>query len=300
VRVDAIVTEGLSKMYGKRQGLASLDMTVQVGEIYGFLGPNGAGKTTAIRIMLDVIRATSGRVRVLGLDPRADTVAVRRLVGYLPGDFVVDGRQTGRQLLDHLAALRGGVPRRRIEDLAGRLGLDLSILIKALSKGNRQKLGLVQSFMHRPDLLILDEPTAGLDPLVQREFQQMAREAIAEGQTVFMSSHVLSEVEAMVDRVGVIRDGRLVAVDRVEDLRQRSVRRIQVQFDAPVEPGDFSGVSGVEDLVIEGTTLSCTLAGRADGFVKALATHPVTSILSEEPDLDEIFLQLYSNGRSDR
>jgi ABC-2 type transport system ATP-binding protein len=300
VRVDAIVTEGLSKMYGKRQGLASLDMTVQVGEIYGFLGPNGAGKTTAIRIMLDVIRATSGRVQVLGLDPRADTVAVRRLVGYLPGDFVVDGRQTGRQLLDHLAALRGGVPRRRIEDLAGRLGLDLSILIKALSKGNRQKLGLVQSFMHRPDLLILDEPTAGLDPLVQREFQQMAREAIAEGQTVFMSSHVLSEVEAMVDRVGVIRDGRLVAVDRVEDLRQRSVRRIQVQFDAPVEPGDFSGVSGVEDLVIEGTTLSCTLAGRADGFVKALATHPVTSILSEEPDLDEIFLQLYSNGRSDR
>ncbi|HEY5651032.1 MAG TPA: ABC transporter ATP-binding protein [Acidimicrobiia bacterium] len=298
--MDAIVTEGLSKMYGKRQGLASLDMTVQVGEIYGFLGPNGAGKTTAIRIMLDVIRATSGRVRVLGLDPRADTVAVRRLVGYLPGDFVVDGRQTGRQLLDHLAALRGGVPRRRIEDLAGRLGLDLSILIKALSKGNRQKLGLVQSFMHRPDLLILDEPTAGLDPLVQREFQQMAREAIAEGQTVFMSSHVLSEVEAMVDRVGVIRDGRLVAVDRVEDLRQRSVRRIQVQFDAPVEPGDFSGVSGVEDLVIEGTTLSCTLAGRADGFVKALATHPVTSILSEEPDLDEIFLQLYSNGRSDR
>lgn len=298
--MDAIVTEGLSKMYGKRQGLASLDMTVQVGEIYGFLGPNGAGKTTAIRIMLDVIRATSGRVQVLGLDPRADTVAVRRLVGYLPGDFVVDGRQTGRQLLDHLAALRGGVPRRRIEDLAGRLGLDLSILIKALSKGNRQKLGLVQSFMHRPDLLILDEPTAGLDPLVQREFQQMAREAIAEGQTVFMSSHVLSEVEAMVDRVGVIRDGRLVAVDRVEDLRQRSVRRIQVQFDAPVEPGDFSGVSGVEDLVIEGTTLSCTLAGRADGFVKALATHPVTSILSEEPDLDEIFLQLYSNGRSDR
>ncbi len=298
--MDAIVTEGLSKMYGKRQGLASLDMTVQVGEIYGFLGPNGAGKTTAIRIMLDVIRATSGRVRVLGLDPRADTVAVRRLVGYLPGDFVVDGRQTGRQLLDHLAALRGGVPRRRIEDLAERLGLDLSILIKALSKGNRQKLGLVQSFMHRPDLLILDEPTAGLDPLVQREFQQMAREAIAEGQTVFMSSHVLSEVEAMVDRVGVIRDGRLVAVDRVEDLRQRSVRRIQVQFDAPVEPGDFSGVSGVEDLVIEGTTLSCTLAGRADGFVKALATHPVTSILSEEPDLDEIFLQLYSNGRSDR
>jgi len=294
----AIMTEGLSKWYGKRQGLASLDMTVETGEIYGFLGPNGAGKTTTIRILLDVIRASSGHVEVLGLDPRNDSVAVRRKVGYLPGDFVVDGRQTGRQLLDHLAALRGGVARDRIEGLAERLGLDLSLPIKSLSKGNRQKLGLVQSFMHEPELLILDEPTSGLDPLVQREFQQMAGEAIAKGQTVFMSSHVLSEVQAIVDRVGIIRGGRMVAVDRVEDLRQRAVRRIVVQFDEPIVPDGFSMLAGVADLSIVGSTLTCTLAGRADDFVKALARHPVASILSEEPDLDDIFFEYYAGDRA--
>jgi ABC-2 type transport system ATP-binding protein len=295
---SAITTEGLSKTYGKRQGLASLDMTVETGEIYGFLGPNGAGKTTTIRILLDVIRATAGRAEVLGLDPRSNSVAVRRKVGYLPGDFVVDGRQTGRQLLDHLSALRGGVPRERIDGLAERLGLDLSILIKSLSKGNRQKLGLVQSFMHEPELLILDEPTSGLDPLVQREFQQMAREAIAEGRTVFMSSHVLSEVQEIVDRVGIIRDGRMVAVDRVEELRQRAVRHIVVQFDGPIEPDGFSRLDGVADLAIDGSTLSCTLAGRADDFVKALARYPVASILSEEPDLDDIFFEYYAGERT--
>ena len=290
----AITTEGLSKMYGKRQGLADLDMTVETGEIYGFLGPNGAGKTTTIRILLDVIRATTGRAEVLGLDPRANSVAVRRKVGYLPGDFVVDGRQTGRQLLDHLSALRGGVPRERIDGLAERLGLDLSILIKSLSKGNRQKLGLVQSFMHEPELLILDEPTSGLDPLVQREFQHMAREAIGGGQTVFMSSHVLSEVQAIVDRVGIIREGRMVAVERVEELRQRAVRRILVQFDEPITADGFSTLDGIADLAIDGSTLTCTLAGRADDFVKALARYPVTSILSEEPDLDDIFFEYYA------
>ena len=294
----AITTEGLSKMYGRRQGLAGLDMTVETGEIYGFLGPNGAGKTTTIRILLDVIRATTGHAEVLGLDPAANSVAVRRKVGYLPGDFVVDGRQTGRRLLDHLSALRGGVAKERIDGLAERLGLDLSLPIKSLSKGNRQKLGLVQSFMHEPELLILDEPTAGLDPLVQREFQQMAREAIAGGQTVFMSSHVLSEVQAIVDRVGIIRDGRMVAVDRVEDLRQRAVRRILVQFDEPITPDGFSTLDGIADLSIDGSTLTCTLAGRADDFVKALARHPVASILSEEPDLDDIFFEYYAGERS--
>jgi ABC-2 type transport system ATP-binding protein len=289
----AITTEGLSKMYGKRQGLASLDMVVGTGEIYGFLGPNGAGKTTTIRILLDVIRATTGRAEVLGLDPSVNSVAVRRKVGYLPGDFVVDGRQTGRRLLEHLSALRGGVPKGRIDGLAERLGLDLSVLIKSLSKGNRQKLGLVQSFMHEPELLILDEPTSGLDPLVQREFQAMAREAIARGQTVFMSSHVLSEVQAIVDRVGIIRDGRMVAVDRVEELRQRAVRRILVQFDETITPDGFSSLDGIADLSIDGNTLTCTLAGRADDFVKALARYPVASILSEEPDLDDIFFQYY-------
>ena len=273
-------------------------MTVDTGEIYGFLGPNGAGKTTTIRILLDVIRATSGRAEVLGLDPTTNSVAIRRKVGYLPGDFVVDGRQTGRQLLDHLSGLRGGVPRDRIDALAERLGLDLTVLIKSLSKGNRQKLGLVQSFMHEPELLILDEPTSGLDPLVQREFQLMAREAIAAGQTVFMSSHVLSEVQAIVDRVGIIREGRMVAVDRVEELRQRAVRRILVQFDQPINPDGFSTLDGIADLSFDGNTLTCTLAGRADGFIKTLARYPVASILSEEPDLDDIFFEYYAGEPS--
>lgn len=289
-----IETEHLVKNYGKSRGLAGLDMTVEAGEVYGFLGPNGAGKSTAIRLMLDVIRPTSGHATVLGLDPRKNGVELRKRIGYLPGDFLVNTRQTGRQLLDHLMALRGGSGEPEATNLAERLELDLTRPIRSLSKGNRQKLGLVQAFMHQPELLILDEPTSGLDPLIQREFHDMVSISKAAGQTIFMSSHVLSEVEAIVERVGIIREGRMVAVERVESLRERSVRKIEVVFDQPVAASDFQHLSAVSDLWVEDATLRCRLAGSADEFIKALAHHPVVSILSEEPDLEEVFFDFYT------
>ena len=204
---EAIITAGLTKTYGPTLALDTLDLVVDRGEIFGFLGPNGAGKTTTIRLLLDIIRPDSGSASVLGLDPRSRGVELRSLTGYLPGDFVVDGRQTPRQLLTYLGNLRGGVAAARFEALADRLGLDLGTRIGNLSKGNRQKVGVIQAFMHDPQLLFLDEPTAGLDPFVAREVLAMATEARDEGQTVFMSSHILSEVQQVADRAGIIRQG---------------------------------------------------------------------------------------------
>jgi ABC-2 type transport system ATP-binding protein len=288
-----ILTEGLVKRYGRNRGLSGLDLEVRRGEVYGFLGPNGAGKTTTIRLLLDLIRPTEGRVSVLGGDPRGDGVALRRRVGYLAGDFVVDGRQTGWELLSFLGNLRGGVPRARIEELVGRLDLDPSRKIKTLSRGNRQKLGVVQAFMHAPELLVLDEPTSGLDPFLQQEFVDMVREARRAGQTTFMSSHVMSEVQQTADRVGIIREGRLVTVERVETLRERAVRKVEIHFDAPVAAEEFAALPGVGDLRMDGTVLRCRLAGRADPLVKVAARHTVVDLLSEEPDLEELFFDYY-------
>ncbi|ROO61593.1 ABC-2 type transport system ATP-binding protein [Micromonospora sp. Llam0] len=295
----AIRTEQLIKTYGRNRGLTGLDLQVETAEVYGFLGPNGAGKSTTIRLLLDLIRPTSGTVRVLGLDPRADGIPLRRRIGYLAGDFIVDGRQTGHELLTYLGNLRGGVPKARITELADRLDLDLGRRIKGLSKGNRQKVGVVQAFMHSPELLILDEPTSGLDPFLQQEFVAMVREAKAAGQTVFMSSHVMSEVQQTADRVGIIRDGRLVTVERVEDLRERAVRRIEIVFDAPVPADEFATVPGLSDVVVHDTRLSCRLDGRADPLIKAASRHTVVSFLAEEPDLEDLFFTYYERTETD-
>ena len=292
----AILTEGLVKRYGRNRGLAGLDLEVRPGEVYGFLGPNGAGKTTTIRLLLDLIRPTEGRATMLGLDPRRDGVALRRRLGYLPGDFIVDGRQTGRELLTFLGNLRGGVPRARVDELAGRLGLDLGRRIKALSRGNRQKLGVVQAFMHEPELLVLDEPTSGLDPFLQQEFVAMVREASHAGRTVFMSSHVMSEVQQTAHRVGIVREGRLVTVERVETLPERAVREVEIHFDAPAPAAEFAALPGVSDLRVDGAVLRCRLAGRADALVKAASRHTVVDLLSEEPDLEELFFDYYRDG----
>ena len=290
---DVIRTERLAKVYGRRRGLDGLDLDVREGEIYGFLGPNGAGKTTTIRILMDLIRPSSGTAAILGQDPRDGGPALRRRLGYLAGDFVVDGGQSSRELLTHLAHLRGGVAQQRIEQLADRLDLDLSVRIRSLSKGNRQKVGLVQALMHEPELLILDEPTSGLDPMLQQIFLGLAREAKAGGQTVFMSTHVLSEAQQTVDRVGIIRDGRMVAVESVEALRRRAVRRVEIRFDEPVRPDAFIGLENVLDVATDGPVLRCRLAGRADALVKAAARYPVDSIVIEEPDLEELFFTYY-------
>jgi ABC-2 type transport system ATP-binding protein len=290
---EMIRTVGLTKYYGRHRGLAGLDLEVRKGEIYGFLGPNGAGKTTTIRILMDLIRPTGGQATVLGAAPRAGGTALRRRVGYLPGDFVVSGGQPAGELLTYLGHLRGGVEAARIRALAERFDLDLKVRIGSLSKGNRQKIAVVQAFMHEPELLILDEPTIGLDPIMQQRFLELAAEARRAGQTIFMSSHILSEVQQCADRVGILRDGKLIAVETVEDLRRRAVRRVEVSFDAPVHRGAFGKLPDVSDIQVEGNVLRCRLTGRADPLVKALARFGVATLTVEEPDLEEVFFVYY-------
>jgi ABC-2 type transport system ATP-binding protein len=293
----AVRTENLIKLYGRHQALAGLDLEVRPGEVFGFLGPNGAGKTTTIRLLLDLLRPTRGRVRVLGSDPRTGGARLRRRLGYLPGELRLEGRQTAGELLAFLANLRGGVDPGRIRQLAERLELDLSRPIRELSKGNRQKVGLVQAFMGDVELLLLDEPSSGLDPLLQQEFMAMVREARAQGRTVFLSSHVLAEVEHVADRVGILRAGRLVATEAIEVLRRRAVRRVEIRFDHPVPAAAFQHLAGVRQVATDGEVLRCVVEGRADALVKAAAQFPVVSLLSHEPDLEEIFLTYYDAER---
>jgi ABC-2 type transport system ATP-binding protein len=297
----AIEAEDLVKRYGRgttaKTALTGLGLTVNQGEVFGFLGPNGAGKTTTIRLMLDLIRPTSGRLRVLGTDPRS-AVAARARIGYLAGDFIVDGRQTARELLTYLGDLRGGVPMTRIAALADRLDLDLSRRIGALSKGNRQKVGLVQAFMHEPDLLVLDEPTSGLDPFLQQRFVDLVREANANGQTVFMSSHVMSEVQQTCHRVGIIRDGALVTVADIEDLRARAQRKVTITFADVVDQTEFEALPDLRNVIVSpvptgGSVLHATLSGSPNGLLSAAARHDVTDLLAEEPELEELFFTFY-------
>ncbi|MGW5669833.1 ABC transporter ATP-binding protein [Micromonospora sp. NPDC003776] len=289
----------LTKTYGSRRGLTGLTLDVRPGEVFGYLGHNGAGKSTTIRLLLNLIRPTSGSARVLGLDPGADPIALHRRIGYLAGDFVVDGRQRAGECLTFLGNLRGGVPTARIVELADRLDLDLTARIRSLSKGNRQKVGLLQAFMHRPELLILDEPTSGLDPLVQQTFLELVAEARRDGRTVFMSSHIMSEVEAVADRVAIIREGRLVALDTVADLRSRSQLRVRLTFAEPVGAAEFTGLPGVRDLAVRGSVLDCRLEGTPDALIKAAARHPVVGLRADTQDLEELFHDYYT-GHTER
>ncbi|MEY9213548.1 ABC transporter ATP-binding protein [Thermobifida halotolerans] len=292
---SVIATRGLTKSYGKHQALFGLDLRVRAGEVFGFLGPNGAGKSTTIRILLDLIRRSGGEARVLGLDPRTDGVRIRRRVGYLPGELTFTSRRPARELLGYLGDLRGGVPRERIGELAERLGLDLSHPIRGLSKGNKQKVGLIQAFMHRPELLILDEPTSGLDPLLQREFLEMVREVRDDGRTVFMSSHVLSEVQDVADRAAIIRQGRLVATEDMDALRQRAARQVRLRFAEPVDAAEFADLDNVRDLTVDGATVRCVVEGSPDALVKQAARHTVLEFDSAEPDLEDLFFAYYTD-----
>jgi ABC-2 type transport system ATP-binding protein len=296
----AVEADGLTKYYGTRRGLVDLTLSVPAGEVFGYLGPNGAGKTTTIRLLLDFIRPTRGGVRVLGVPPRgAAGVAARRRVGYLPGELSFDGRDRAADLLRFLADARGGVAWRRVTELADRFELDLRRRLPELSRGNKQKVGLVQAFMHEPELLVLDEPTAGLDPLMQQEFLDLVRESRAAGQTVFMSSHVLAEVQHVADRVGIVRAGTLVTVERVESLGKRAKRHVEIHFDGSVPAEDFAGLPGVHDLKVDGAILRCTVDGMLDPLVKAAARHTVADLISTEPDLEETFLSYYYPSESD-
>lgn len=295
---DTVISiRNLSKSYGKVQALRQLNLSVMGGQIFGYLGPNGAGKTTTIRCLLDLIRPQQGEMRLLGLDPQRDAVGVRALCGYLPGELSVDDNLTAKEVLRYFASLRPGkVDWKYTEQLAGRLDLDLSRQVKNLSKGNRQKVGLLQALMHRPPVLLLDEPTTGLDPLMQQVVLQLMVEACQAGATVFFSSHILSEVQAIAHRVGIIRAGSLVEVANVEDLLRRSLRRLTLRFREPVDPAALLSVQGVS-LVAQPSAESLRLevAGEMDDLVKALAGYPLQDLETERPSLEEVFLAYYNH-----
>ena len=293
----AIVTEGLTKHYGDVRALENLDLTIGQGEIFGFLGPNGAGKTTTMRTILDLIRPTAGTARIMGLDSHEDAVEIRKHIGYVPGDLALYKRLTGRELLQYFANLRGGVDWTYVEELAERLTSDLGRKIGEYSSGNRQKVGLIQAFMNKPSVLILDEPSTGLDPLVQQEFQAMLREVTAEGRTVFLSSHTLSEVERVADRVAIIREGQLVVVDTMEALKDKAIRTVTFHFAAPIAASVFSGVPGVREIQVAGSAATVSFEGAMSGLLRAATDHDVVNLTHSEADLEEIFLAYYRNGR---
>ena len=289
----AIATSGLTKDFGSGRGLFGLDLEVRQGEVFGFLGPNGAGKSTTMRLLLDLIRPTAGSARVLGLDAVADSLTIRRRVGFLPGDWALYPKLTGRAVLDYLARLRGGVDPRLRDSLAERFDADLDRPLHELSTGNRQKLGLIQAFMHEPELLILDEPIAGLDPLVQQSFHALLGEVSAQGRTVFLSSHTLSEVERVTQRLAILREGRVVVVDSLENLREVAVQRLEIEFAESVPASAFQALPGVTEATGNGRTVTVSFAGSADAVVKAAAAHEVRAIRPGEEDLEDIFLRYY-------
>jgi ABC-2 type transport system ATP-binding protein len=296
----AIETAGLTKFYGAQRGIESLDIRVERGEVFGFLGPNGAGKTTTIRLLLDLIRPTAGRAAVAGLDTRTQSLEVRRLTGYLPGELKLPGRSTVLELLSFLGNLRGGVDRGRVEQLAERLELRLDRRIGDLSKGNKQKVGVVAAFMHDPELLILDEPTGGLDPLRRLDVLELIRERAASGRTVFLSSHDLAEVEHVSGRVGIVRDGSLVAVEDIATLKERAIRRVEARLAEPAtDIESLRGVPGVHDVTVHDGVIRLRVEGSMDPLVKALARLPVQTLTSEPPELDEIFLSYYGRANED-
>jgi ABC-2 type transport system ATP-binding protein len=287
-----IEVDHLTKSYGRRRGIVDLTFAVERGEVFGYLGPNGAGKTTTIRTLLDLIRPTSGRASILGLDTR-HTTEVHARVGYLPGEFGLYEHLTGREYLLFLSGLRRAGAS-TFPELAERLDLDLAVRIRALSHGNRQKLGLIQAFMHEPEVLVLDEPTQGLDPLIQHEFNALLAEVRRSGRTVFLSSHVMPEVERLCDRVGIIREGRLVAVEDIAELKSKEFRTLEIRFANP--PPDLASVPGVRDVAVHGDALRLTVVGPMDPVVKALARAEVIDLVSHEPTLEDVFLAFYGEG----
>jgi ABC-2 type transport system ATP-binding protein len=295
----AVEVTDLTKYYGSDRGVVDVDLAVEPGQVFGFLGPNGAGKTTTMRMLLDFIRPDSGTARVLGLDCQTDSLAIRSRTGYVGGDVALYERLTGRELCLWLADLRGGAGADRIDDLADRLGLDLGRPIGDLSTGNRQKVALVQAFMHEPELLVLDEPTAGLDPLVQHTFQQMVAEVAAEGRSVFLSSHVLDEVERTCDRVAIIRDGRLVTVEEMATLRRRALRDVTIRFAEPVDLEPIKALDEVHEASADEDVVQLRFGGEADALIKLLAGHRVIDFISAPADLEDIFLAFYSGDHAE-
>jgi ABC-2 type transport system ATP-binding protein len=294
----AIETEALTKRYGRHRGIEDVSFEVRPGEVFGFLGPNGAGKTTTIRTLLDLIHPTSGSARIFGLDSRRDSVAIRARLGNLPGDFGFGREATGWGALRLLARLRGVDGDGRAEELARRFRADLDRPLGQLSRGNRQKIGLILATFHRPELLILDEPTSGLDPLMQEEFLALVGEERDRGAAVFLSSHELDEVQRVCDWVGIVRGGRLVAVERIADLLGKARRRFRVEVGDPSGLERLRSLPGVADLEIAGTHATFTAGGDLDAVVRELAGHHVVDLEATHPSLEEVFLGYYEEGET--
>jgi ABC-2 type transport system ATP-binding protein len=290
-----IDVEKLTKSYGGKRGIVDVSFQVAEGEVFGFLGPNGAGKTTTIRILMALIRADGGTARVAGLDCWEKAIEIKKLVGYVPGEPALDRNLTGGQILQYFANLRGGVDQAYLKQLIERLDLDTSRKFRQYSTGNKRKVVLIQAFMHKPRVLILDEPTSGLDPLNQQEFDGMVKEAREEGRTVFLSSHVLSEVEKTCTRVAIIRDGHIVRIGGVHELKDIKRYEITIAFAQPVPADAFSKVEGVAEVEMlnNGSAVRLAIQGSADAVIKAAAQYPVVSLTSYEPSLEDIFLRYY-------
>ena len=287
-----IVIDQLKKSYGKIQAVKGISMSVERGEIFGFLGPNGAGKTTTIRCMLDVIRPTSGTIRVLGLDARRDKLALHQYIGYLPGDVRLPGNMTGKQIINYFSRLQGREPV-LLRDLVARFDVEMKRPLKGYSKGMRQKIGIVLAFMCDPEVLILDEPTSGLDPLLQKVFNEFLLEEQARGKTIFMSSHIMSDVEKVCHRVAVIRQGELVTVEEVETLREKAGQRVTVEFGDPVTEEELARIPGVSMVKQTNRHYQFNMSGSMDPLIKALSRHEVIRLQAEEAPLEEVFLKFY-------
>jgi ABC-2 type transport system ATP-binding protein len=289
----AIETLGLTKSFGATLAVDRLDLQVEPAQVFGFLGPNGAGKTTTIRLLLALQRPTAGSARVFGLDSVHDSVAIHGRCGYLPGEFELHPRMTGRRVLDWFARARPGVDDRLRDQLVERFDVTVDRQVRELSKGNRQKLGIVLAFMHRPELLILDEPTSGLDPLMQNEFQRLLRETVADGRTVFLSSHELDEVQRVADRVAIIRAGRLVVTDTVEGLRRQAPQTIELRFAQPVPAAVFESLPGVQRVTGDGDRVTLQTTGQLAELLRVIADHDPLDVVARHADLDELFLSYY-------
>jgi len=296
-----IEVQSLTKSYGKNRGITGVSFEVQEGEVFGFLGPNGAGKTTTIRILMALLRADAGVARIAGMDCWERSVDIKKLVGYVPGEPSLDPNLTGGQILEYFAHLRGGVDQDYLKKLIARLDLDTRRKFRQYSSGNKRKVVLIQAFMHRPKLLILDEPTNGLDPINQQTFDDLVREARGEGRTVLLSSHVLSEVEKTCTRVGIIREGRLVRVGGLAELKDIKRYEITIAFANPVPADAFSGVPGVTGVepLNNGHAVRIAMQGAADAVVKQAARYNVLSLTSYEPSLEDVFMKFYEKEASD-
>lgn len=291
---------GLTKHFGATRALDDVHLTIEAGEVFGYLGPNGAGKTTTIRLLMGLLRPTAGTAAVLGHDVWRDAVAVHGITGYVPGDPALYAKLTGAEHVDYLGALRRRPCESRAAELAKRLDVDLSRQARVLSKGNRQKLAILLALMHAPQLLVLDEPTAGLDPFAQEEFLTLVREHAAGGGTVLLSSHVLAEVQRIADRVGIVRAGRLVAVERLDEMRAKSMHHVNARFAGPVDPAEFEAVSGVRDVSVDGVELRCRAPQDSlDALVKRLAAHELIDLECAEADLEETFRTFYGADDDD-